>query len=84
MNLWTSRYWNTLLQRECNWTSIPTIHLGESVILSDQKVIAYLESPQMFQTGFHNYPGVAGMESSLRYILRLGITDIRKKEYKNN
>lgn len=55
---------------------------GESAILTDQKIIAYLESPQKFQTGFRNYPGVAGMESSLRYILRLGITNIRKKNIK--
>jgi cysteine desulfurase/selenocysteine lyase len=55
---------------------------GESAILSDQKVIAYIESPQKFQTGFRNYPGVAGLESSLRYILRLGIANIHKKNVK--
>jgi cysteine desulfurase/selenocysteine lyase len=55
---------------------------GESAILSDQKVIAYIESPQKFQTGFRNYPGVAGLESSLRYILRLGIANIHKKNIK--
>lgn len=55
---------------------------GESAILSDQKVIAYIESPQKFQTGFRNYPGVAGLESSLRYILRLGIANIHKNNIK--
>jgi cysteine desulfurase/selenocysteine lyase len=55
---------------------------GESATLSKQKVIAYLEAPQRFQAGFRNYPGVAGMESSLRYILRVGITNIRKKNIK--
>lgn len=58
---------------------IPQSIGGESAILSDQKVIAYLESPQRFQTGFRNYPGVAGLESSSRYILRLGIANIHNK-----
>jgi cysteine desulfurase / selenocysteine lyase len=61
---------------------IPQSIGGESAILSDQKVIAYVESPQRFQTGFRNYPGVAGLESSLRYILRLGIANIHKKNIK--
>ena len=61
---------------------IPQSIGGESAILSDQKVIAYVESPQKFQTGFRNYPGVAGLESSLRYILRLGIANIHKKNIK--
>jgi cysteine desulfurase/selenocysteine lyase len=61
---------------------IPQFIGGESAILSDQKVIAYVESPQRFQTGFRNYPGVAGLESSLRYILRLGIANIHKKNIK--
>jgi cysteine desulfurase / selenocysteine lyase len=61
---------------------IPPSIGGESATLSKQKVIAYLEPPQRFQAGFRNYPGVAGMESSLRYILRVGITNIRKKNIK--
>jgi cysteine desulfurase/selenocysteine lyase len=61
---------------------IPQSIGGESAILSGQKVIAYVESPQRFQTGFRNYPGVAGLESSLRYILRLGIANIHKKNIK--
>jgi cysteine desulfurase/selenocysteine lyase len=55
---------------------------SESATLSDQKVIAYLESPQKFQAGFRNYPSLAGLESSLKYILRLGITNIHKKNTK--
>ena len=61
---------------------IPQSIGGESAILSDQKDIAYVESPQRFQTGFRNYPGIAGLESSLRYILRLGIANIHKKNIK--
>jgi cysteine desulfurase/selenocysteine lyase len=35
--------------------------------------------PTKFQAGFRNFPGVAGLEASLRYILRLRIKNIRKK-----
>lgn len=58
---------------------------GESAALSvdenqkRKKVITYANSPERFEAGFRNYSGVAGMESSLRYILRLGIENIRKK-----
>jgi cysteine desulfurase / selenocysteine lyase len=55
---------------------------SESATLSDQKVIGYLESPQKFQAGFRNYPGLAGLESSLKYILRLGITNIHRRNTK--
>jgi cysteine desulfurase / selenocysteine lyase len=61
---------------------------GESALVSvnenlkGKKVIVYKDAPQKFQTGFRNYAGVAGMESSVRYILRLGISNIRKKNLK--
>jgi len=61
---------------------------GESALVSvnekqkRKKVIVYKDAPQRFQTGFRNYAGVAGMESSVRYILRLGINNIRKKNLK--
>lgn len=61
---------------------------GESALVSvnekqkRKKVIVYKDVPQRFQTGFRNYAGVAGMESSVRYILRLGINNIRKKNLK--
>jgi cysteine desulfurase/selenocysteine lyase len=35
--------------------------------------------PSRFQGGFRNFPGAAGLEASLRYILRVGIDRIRKK-----
>jgi cysteine desulfurase/selenocysteine lyase len=60
----------------------PLIIGGESAALSDQQVIAPMEMPQRLEAGFRNYPGVAGLESSLRYILRLGIENIRKKNMK--
>jgi cysteine desulfurase/selenocysteine lyase len=55
---------------------------AESAILTEQKKISLHESPKRFQAGFRNYPGIAGLESSLRYILRLGIMNIRKKNTK--
>ena len=52
---------------------------GESATLSDQNIIAYLDMPARFQAGFRNFPGAAGLEASLRYILRIGLEKIRKK-----
>jgi cysteine desulfurase / selenocysteine lyase len=61
--------------------SPPTIG-SESATLSEQNVIAYLDMPTKFQAGFRNFPGAAGLESSLRYILRVGLENIRKKNMK--
>ena len=56
---------------------------SESATLSsDQKTLAYLEPPLKFQTGFRNFPALAGLEASVRYLLRLDITNIRKKNMK--
>jgi cysteine desulfurase / selenocysteine lyase len=55
---------------------------GESAILTDNRNLASVEFPQRFQTGFRNYVGLAGLESSLRYILRIGIDNIRKMNMK--
>ncbi len=52
---------------------------GESSTLSDQNIVTHLDMPDRLQAGFRNFPGVAGLESSLRYILRLGLEQIRKK-----
>jgi cysteine desulfurase/selenocysteine lyase len=52
---------------------------GESATLSDKAhTLAELEMPSRFQAGFRNYPGAAGLESSLRYMLRIGIGSIRE------
>ncbi|HEU4822897.1 MAG TPA: aminotransferase class V-fold PLP-dependent enzyme [Nitrososphaeraceae archaeon] len=56
---------------------------SESATLSsDQKILAYLEPPLKFQTGFRNFPALAGLEASIRYLLRLGIGNIRRKNIK--
>jgi cysteine desulfurase / selenocysteine lyase len=56
---------------------------SESATLSsDQKTLAYLEPPIKFQTGFRNFPALAGLEASVRYLLRLGISNIRTRNIK--
>jgi cysteine desulfurase/selenocysteine lyase len=54
----------------------------ESATLSDQNIIAYFDMPAKLQAGFRNSPGAAGLEASLRYILRIGLENIRKKNMK--
>lgn len=56
---------------------------SESATLSsDQKTLAYIDSPAKFQTGFRNFPALAGLEASVRYLLRLGMNNIRRKNMK--
>jgi cysteine desulfurase/selenocysteine lyase len=54
----------------------PPVFGGESAVLSQGKVLASLEMPARLQGGFRNYPGAAGLEAALRYVLRLGIDNI--------
>jgi len=54
----------------------------ESAILSDSGIIAYMEMPARFQTGFRNYAGAAGLLSSIQYILDIGIENIRQQNLK--
>src|SRR5437867_6242410 len=55
---------------------------GESATLSDQNIIAYFDMPAKLQAGFRNFPGAAGLEASMRYVLRIGLENIRKKNMK--
>ena len=52
---------------------------GESAIIYDDSSIAYKELPDKFQTGFRNYVGMVGLESSVKYLLNFGMKNIRKK-----
>ena len=52
---------------------------GESGILYDETKLAFKELPDKFQTGFRNYAGIVGLESSAKYLLDFGIENIRKK-----
>ena len=54
----------------------PQVTAAESTLLSDDGILASLEMPARLQGGFRNYPGVAGLEAALRYILRIGIDNI--------
>ena len=55
---------------------------GESAIITEENNLVYTDSPQKFQTGFRNYPGIAGLASSIKYIQRLGVNTIRKMNMK--
>ena len=57
----------------------PTTIGGESAIIYDQTNLAFKELPDKFQTGFRNYVGMVGLESSVRYLLNFGIKNIQEK-----
>ena len=50
---------------------------GESAIKSNDMELSYMELPEKFQTGFRNYVGLVGMESSINYLQNVGLTNIR-------
>ena len=57
----------------------PTTIGGESAIIYDENNLAFKELPDKFQTGFRNYVGIVGLESSVRYLLNFGMNNIHKK-----
>ncbi|QDI88964.1 aminotransferase class V-fold PLP-dependent enzyme [Candidatus Nitrosopumilus sp. SW] len=58
---------------------------GESAIIYDDTNLAFKELPDKFQTGFRNYVGIVGLESSANYLLNFGIKNIREKnQYLSN
>jgi cysteine desulfurase/selenocysteine lyase len=58
---------------------------GESAIIYDDLKLAYKELPDKFQTGFRNYVGIVGLESSANYLLKFGMNNIREKnQYLSN
>jgi cysteine desulfurase/selenocysteine lyase len=44
-----------------------------------RKVIRFHEYPEKYHSTFRNFPGLAGLEASLRYILRIGISNITQR-----
>ena len=52
---------------------------GESAIIYDDTSLAFKEIPDKFQTGFRNYVGIVGLESSVNYLLNFGLKNIREK-----
>jgi cysteine desulfurase/selenocysteine lyase len=54
---------------------------GESATLSGS-TLAYMEMPARLQAGFRNFPGAAGLDAALRYVLGIGIRSIRRSNIK--
>ena len=52
---------------------------GESAIIYDDTKLAFKELPDKFQTGFRNYVGIVGLESSANYMLNFGMKNIHEK-----
>ncbi len=52
---------------------------GESAMIYDENKLSYKDLPEKFQTGFRNYVGMVGLESSVRYLLQFGMQNIRTK-----
>jgi cysteine desulfurase/selenocysteine lyase len=58
---------------------------GESAMIYDDTNLAFKELPDKFQTGFRNYVGIVGLESSVRYLLNFGMKNIHEKnQYLSN
>lgn len=58
---------------------------GESAMLYEESKLAFKELPEKFQTGFRNYVGIVGLESSANYLYKFGIDNIyRKNMYLSN
>lgn len=45
-------------------------------------IVKFKEYPEKFHPTFRNYPGLAGLEASLRYILRIGMKNISHQNKK--
>lgn len=52
---------------------------GESAMIYDETKLAYKDIPDKFQTGFRNYVGMIGLETSAKYLVRYGLDNVRKK-----
>jgi cysteine desulfurase/selenocysteine lyase len=50
---------------------------GETAETNENGELTYKELPDRFQAGFRNYVGLAGMESSVRFLENLGWNNIR-------
>ena len=52
---------------------------GESAMIYNDSELSFKEMPDKFQTGFRNYVGIAGIESSLTFLKQFGFNKIREK-----
>ncbi len=64
----------------CNNSDLlePTYIGGESVMLFKNKLV-YKDMPHKFQTAFRNYVGIAGLNESVSYIMKIGLEKIRSR-----
>ena len=63
----------------------PTTIGGESAIIGSDNNLIFKDLPDKFQTGFRNYVGIVGLESSVKYLLNFGMKNIYKKnQYLSN
>jgi len=53
---------------------------GESAMVYENTNLVFKDIPDKFQTGFRNYVGMVGLESSIKYLLKFGMENIRKKD----
>ncbi|MDE1843508.1 MAG: aminotransferase class V-fold PLP-dependent enzyme [Thaumarchaeota archaeon] len=54
---------------------------GESALFHENKIV-HKEMPARFQAGFRNWSGVAGLEASIIYLKKIGISKIRESNIK--
>lgn len=70
----------------CNAKSSPLLEPaeigGESAMMYDDIKLAPKELPDKFQTGFRNYVGMVGLETSANYIYKFGLEKIRQLDIK--
>ena len=52
---------------------------GESAMIYNNTNLTFKDIPDKFQTGFRNYVGMVGLESSAKYLLKFGMENTRKK-----
>jgi len=52
---------------------------GESAMLYEGSNLSFKDLPEKFQTGFRNYVGMVGLESSANYLYKYGMENIRRK-----
>ena len=60
----------------------PTSIGGESAMLYENSNLVFKDIPEKFQTGFRNYVGIVGLESSANYLNSFGIENIQEKNQK--
>ena len=59
--------------------SLKNKNLKENKNKKSKESIKYYKYPEKYHATFRNFPGLAGLEASLRYILRIGIHNIFKR-----